>query len=149
MTSWRSRPLKGGLSSTDPPDPPPPPLDLQKRVEEQEACIRQLQEEVGLLKTRLQTLEDLNQFTPCITSFYVAVFNELRFQTLRMHHGYCSWIYQNWIELFSAAQVEMRDFEEKKATSTPLNDMINKCMLRVGNITAQDWAHLQSLRKTR
>lgn len=115
--------------------------ELKKRVED-------LEHQVQDLESRLQLLEDLNLVTPYITIYYTEVFRTLRREAFDAE-GMCSFVYRNWVELFSSASLEMQEFEEGSRSSKPLNDMIAKCMQKLGGITPNDWHELQGVRRTR
>jgi len=122
--------------------------DEMVEILQENATLRKRVEE---LEGKIQRTEDLNLFMPYITQFYQEVFRTLRRDFLDNHGrvGLVDWLYRDWVELFNAALLEQDDFDKKVIKSRPLNESIDKCMLRLANISRPEWNALQNIRKER
>lgn len=129
-----------------PPEPTFTDEQVQKLMDENAALKKRVKE----LEERNQRLDDLNQFMPYINNFYDEIFRSLRREYVERHgRGLCDWLYKHWSELFLAASIEQDDYDAKLCKEKPLNDSIDRCMMRIANISRDEWLALQEVRRER
>jgi hypothetical protein len=117
-----------------------------KDIESLQHTLKLMEQQAHELRIYIDYKTDLNIITPYITKYYTEVYRtvskDFRSKNVQFHHN-------SWIELFSAASIEMAQYDAFEIESKPLTDIIILSMKNMGGLSELHWETLQEVRRDR